>query len=277
MGVDGGRIAPSRQAETPVRAEPREMRLLALRGLPEVRQGDDLADLVLGGCRRSGVDLVDGDVVVLAQKIVSKAEGAVIRLADLTVGQAARTLAAQTGKDPRLVEAILRQSSVVLRRRDGVVVVEDRRGFVLANAGLDASNTGAGAGVLLALPDDPDRSAEALRDRLSHQSGAQVAVIINDSWGRPFRLGTVGVALGVAGMRPLADCRGRADRDGRPLQATLVALADELAAAASILMGAGDEGRPVVVVRGAPVTAGDGRGRDLLRDPAIDLFRGAGR
>ena len=251
-----------------------EMRCFAVPGLPEIRAGDDLTALIGDALVEADLALRDGDVLVLAQKIVSKAEGAVINLSCVEIGAEARHLAAETGKDPAQIQAVLDQSRRVIRKRPGVVIVEDIRGFVLANAGLDASNLGRADGALLALPADPDASAEALRSGLSSRFGANIGVVINDSWGRPFRLGSVGHAIGVAGIEALSDRCGDPDRDGRELQATHVAVADELAAAGSLLMGAGAEGRPAIVIRGSGVQLSSlARAQDLLRPAEQDLFR----
>ncbi|MFT3721122.1 coenzyme F420-0:L-glutamate ligase [Pseudorhodoferax sp.] len=251
-----------------------ELRLRALRGIPEVRPGDDLCALVLRALADSGETLRDGDALVLAQKIVSKAEGRLMDLATVRPGARAEALAAEADKDPRLMELVLQESREVLRCRRGVVVVEHRLGFVMANAGIDQSNVAQhGAGVALLLPVDPDASCAALRAGLRAATGADVAVLVIDSHGRAWRNGAVGVAIGVAGMAAVADLRGQADRHGRALRVTEVGAADELAAAASLLMGQAAEGRPVVLARGLPWPRGDGRARDLVRPRAQDLFR----
>ena len=251
-----------------------QLSLLALPGLPEVRSGDDLCGAIAAGLRAAGQTLRDGDVVVLAQKIVSKAEGRLVSLAEVDPSDRARELARQSGKDPRLVELVLRESNAVLRCRPGVIVVEHRLGFVMANAGIDQSNVEQeGDGVALLLPLDPDASCDGLRATLRAATGADVAVLIIDSHGRAWRQGTVGVAIGASGMPALLDLRGRPDRHGRPLFVTEVGLADEVAAAASLLMGQAGEGRPVILVRGVPGVPGTGRARDLIRPRATDLFR----
>jgi coenzyme F420-0:L-glutamate ligase/coenzyme F420-1:gamma-L-glutamate ligase len=211
---------------------------------------------------------------VVAQKIVSKAEGRKVRLRDVKPGAEALRLAGDCQKDPRLVELILRESSEVLRCRPNLLIVVHRLGFVLANAGIDASNVDGKDGdeTVLLLPQDPDESAARMRHAIERQTGAKVGVIVNDSFGRAWRLGTVGTAIGVAGLPAVADLRGRPDRNGRLLQSTEVGIADELAAAASSLMGQADEGRPVVHIRGFSIS-GEGRAADLLRPPQLDLFR----
>lgn len=235
--------------------------------LPEVTPGDDLAALLRSGMARAEIDPEPGDVIVLAQKIVSKAEGRIIDLAEITPSPRAMALAATARKDPRIVELILRESREVLRAAPGVIVVEDRRGLVMANAGIDASNVAGSDERVLLLPEDPDASARRLAEALG------LAVVINDSFGRAWRLGTCGTAIGVAGMPALLDLRGRPDRNGRPLQTSELALADEVAAAASLLMGQGDEGRPAIHMRGVPGVRGDGRAADLIRPRNMDLFR----
>jgi coenzyme F420-0:L-glutamate ligase/coenzyme F420-1:gamma-L-glutamate ligase len=234
---------------------------------------------VLDGMAASGERLIDGDVLVLAQKIVSKAEGRTVRLADVVASPRAIELGAQCDKDPRLVELILSETAEVLRVRPGVIVVAHRLGFVLANAGIDRSNVGPASDDpdaddrVLLLPRDPDGSALALREALKVASGASVAVIINDSLGRAWRNGTVGTALGASGLPALVDLRGRPDLFHRALQTTEVGLADEIAAAASLLMGQADEGRPIVLMRGLAVDRRSGTGQELIRRRELDMFR----
>ena len=253
-------------------ASPATLCLTALPGIPTVAAGDDLARLVLDAAGRAAIALAAGDILILAQKIVSKAEGRRVRLADVSPSARARDLAGTVDKDPRLVELILQESQEVLRAKPGVLVVVHRLGFVLANAGIDASNVEDDASVLL-LPVDPDASAERLRASLSATACVALGVVINDSFGRAWRLGTVGTAIGLAGLPGLVDLRGRPDRNGRALRVSELGAADELAAAASLLMGQGDEGRPVIHARGFPYAARAGRARELLRPPQLDLFR----
>lgn len=248
--------------------------LTALPGLPLVQPGDDLAALILHALGVSEQRLADGDVLVVAQKIVSKAEDRFVALSDVHPSARAEQLAREADKDPRLVEVILSESKDVLRVRPGVIVVEHRLGFVCANAGVDRSNVGPQADErVLLLPEAPDRSAEELRQRLHGATGAHVGVIINDSHGRAWRSGTVGVAIGAAGVPSLLDLRGRSDLFDNTLQITQVGLADELAAAASLLMGQADEGRPVVHVRGLPIALREGSAAELIRPKELDLFR----
>ncbi|MDW8100239.1 MAG: coenzyme F420-0:L-glutamate ligase [Anaerolineae bacterium] len=254
----------------------RQVTLTAVPGIPDIRPGDDLAEIIAQALERAGYPLQDGDVVAVAQKIVSKAEGRMVALKDVAPSAEAMAWAEKTGKDPRLVELILRESREILRARRDLIIVEHRLGFVCANAGVDHSNVCVGneadAWALL-LPEDPDTSARRLREGLCQRLGVEVAVLIIDSHGRAWRLGTVGVAIGVAGMRPLSDLRGWPDRYGRALRVTQVGTADEIAAAASLLMGQAAEGTPVIIVRGAPYQAGSGCLSELLRPRELDMFR----
>jgi coenzyme F420-0:L-glutamate ligase / coenzyme F420-1:gamma-L-glutamate ligase len=256
-------------------APPHRLELTALTGLPRIAPGDDLAAMILAALDSAGLSIAAGDVIVIAQKIVSKAEGRLVRLDGIEPSPRAVELAASTGKDPRLVELILAESHEILRCRPGLIIVEDRRGLVLANAGIDASNVAPedGAEFVLLLPEDPDASADRLRARLESACGCSLAVVINDSIGRAWRNGTIGTAIGVSGLPALLDLRGEADLFGRVLKATEIGLADELAAAASLLMGQADEGRPVVLVRGVPYARRNGTARDLQRERSMDLFR----
>jgi coenzyme F420-0:L-glutamate ligase/coenzyme F420-1:gamma-L-glutamate ligase len=243
---------------------------IALAGLPEVRPGDDLAALIT----RAGQPLGGGDVVVVAHKVVSKAEGRVRDLADVKPGARARQLAARLDRDPRHLQAVLDEAAEVLRE-DRVLICRTRHDLVCANAGVDASNAGASGRVVL-LPVDPDASARRLRARLGELAGARPAVVISDSFGRPWRQGQAEVAIGVAGLAPLDDWRGRPDRTGRELRATWIAVADQAAAAADLARAGKDAGQPVVVVRGLErfVTQDDGPGAAaLVRPPSEDLFR----
>jgi coenzyme F420-0:L-glutamate ligase/coenzyme F420-1:gamma-L-glutamate ligase len=232
--------------------------------MPEVREGDDVAALVAQRVR-----LADGDVVVVAQKVVSKAEGRVVRLDELEPSARAVELAGPDG-DPRRLEAILRESTRLVRVRGSLVIAETRHGFVCASAGVDASNAGE-AGALVLLPLDPDASARGLRARLRELAGADVGVIVADSFGRAWRQGTTNVAIGASGVPVLVDHAGRVDAVGYELHATVIAVADELASAAELVMGKLD-GVPAAVVRGYPLR-GDGEARDLVMPPDRDLFR----
>ena len=254
-----------------------ELVLKGLSGLPEILQDVDLIELLVDALRRAQVTLQAGDIIVLAQKIVSKAEGRAVRLADVQPSARAHELARECAKDPRLVELILRESREVLRVKPGIIIVEHRLGFVMANAGIDQSNV-PGDDVALLLPHDPDASARALRTALCARSGVAVGVLIIDSFGRAWRHGVTGIAIGVAGVPALIDQRGARDREGRVLKVTQVAAADELAAAASLVMGQADEGVPAVLARGFPYTLTSGTQResaiaDVIRPKAEDLFR----
>ncbi len=239
-------------------------------GIPEIRAGDDLASLAIAAATAQGTRLEAGDVVVLSQKAVSKAEGRLVQLADVTPSPLALEVGRSHKKDPRLIELILRESRRIVRMDRGVLITETRHGQICANAGVDQSNVGLGWASLL--PEDPDASARAFVDRVRAQLGVEIAVIVADTFGRPWREGLVNVAIGVAGFRPLQTFLGVPDAHGYTLQATVLAVADELAAAAELVMGKLDR-VPVAVVRGYRVETGRGSARELLRDPNLDLFR----
>jgi len=252
----------------------KRLTLLALPCVPLVQPGDDLAGLIRSALDASGETLQAGDVLVLAQKIVSKAQNRYIRLASVTPSDRAMELAEQVGKDPRLVELVLRESNSVLRYSRDVLIVEHKLGFVMANAGIDMSNVPQdGDGIVLLLPENPDAYCESLRQALASGIGGALGVIINDSHGRAWRNGTVGVAIGSAGIPALDDRRGDPDLFGRALMVTEVAHADEIAAAASLLMGQAAEGTPVVLVRGLHHAKRAGKASDLIRPRHKDLFR----
>jgi coenzyme F420-0:L-glutamate ligase/coenzyme F420-1:gamma-L-glutamate ligase len=250
-----------------------ELSIAALAGVPLVKEGDDIAGLILNGLAASGLSLQRGDVLVIAQKIVSKAEGRVVDLRQVTPSPRAKQLAAEVDKDARLVELILRESTEVVRHRKGVLVVAHRSGIVLANAGIDASNVGGDEHHVLLLPEDCNRSCRDIRARFGTRTGVEPAVLIIDSLGRAWRNGTVGVALGAAGLPALLDLRGTPDLFGRELRSTEVGIADEIAAAASLLMGQAGEGTPIVLLRGLNLPNTDGSAGDLIRPREIDLFR----
>jgi coenzyme F420-0:L-glutamate ligase/coenzyme F420-1:gamma-L-glutamate ligase len=233
-------------------------------GLPEIQAGDDLGELVA-----AKLELEDGDVVVLAQKAVSKAEGRVVRLEEIEPSQEAREIAGDD-QDPRRIEVILREAKRVVRVRKPLVIAETQHGFICASAGVDSSNAPA-PGMLVLLPEDPDASADRIRARLQELTGRNVAVLITDSFGRPWRQGTIDVALGASGLEVMRDLRGQRDRVGYELHATMIAVGDEIASAAELVMGKLD-GIPAAVVRGLEV-AGDGRARDLVIPEERDLFR----
>lgn len=251
------------------------LELIALADFPLVQPGDDLGHLLIEALAANELTLQAGDVVVVAQKIVSKAEGRYVRLADVEARPEAVALAAQSGKDPRQVELILRESREVIRVRPGVIIVEHRNGYVHANAGIDKSNIANSREdpQVLLLPLDPDASARALHQRLSAHAGTDIQVIINDSAGRAWRNGTVGIAIGTAGLDPVRTQIGERDMFGNVLEVTEPAEADELAAAASLLMGQSTQARPVVLARGAGLLPSEGGSARLLRDRDMDLFR----
>ena len=252
---------------------PAALKLFAPSGMPEVEAGADLGALIVASVRLEGGELLDGDVVVLAQKIVSKAQGRLVNLADITPSRRAVELAAACDKDPRLVELILSEAQDVMRVRKGVLIVRHRLGLVLANAGIDQSNIDHGGQErALLLPVDPDAACRTIRAQVQALAGVTVSVVIIDSLGRAWRNGTVGTAIGVAGMPALIDLRGREDRFGRRLQTSELGFADEVAAAASILMGQAGEGRPIVIVRGLVRLDADGAAADLVRRRDLDLF-----
>jgi coenzyme F420-0:L-glutamate ligase/coenzyme F420-1:gamma-L-glutamate ligase len=240
------------------------IQLIPVAGLPEIRRGDDLAALVV-----ERIELENGDVVVVAQKVVSKLEGRVVRIDELEASTRARELAGDE-RDPREVEAVLREAKRIVRERGPLVIAETRHGFICASAGVDHSNAPE-EGTLVLLPVDPDASARRLRERLLELGEAVVGVIVTDSFGRPFRQGTTDVAIGVAGVPALVDLRGTTDRIGYVLQSSRIAIADEIAAAADLARGKA-EGVPVVVVRGLRLE-GDGSAQEIVIEPELDLFR----
>ena len=249
------------------------LELFAVPGLPMVQAGDNVAVLILAGLERAGQVLRDRDVVVVAQKIVSKAEGRTVDLADVVPSAAALELAAAVGKDPLIVEVVLSDSRKVVRSRPNLMIMQHRLGFVMANAGVDQSNVAATDGHqrALLLPVDPDGSAEAIRAELSRL--ADVGVVISDSFGRPWRRGTAGVAIGSAGIPSLIDLRGQPDLFERVLEVSIIGFADEIAAAASLLQGQAAEAQPVVVVRGLTWQAPNVPVADVIRPPEEDLFQ----
>jgi coenzyme F420-0:L-glutamate ligase / coenzyme F420-1:gamma-L-glutamate ligase len=249
--------------------------VIALEGFPLVRPGDDLVELVASALARNDVAPRAGDVLVVAQKIVSKAEGRVVDLATIEPSAKALTLAAEVDKDPRLVEVILSESVRVVRARRNVLIVEHRLGFIMANAGVDQSNVAPaeGSSRALLLPENPDRSADTLRRGLAAATGIDLPVVINDSFGRAWRQGTAGVAIGVAGLPALVDLRGRPDLFGRTLEASVVGFADEVAATASLVMGQADEATPVVLIRGLRWSAPATTAASIIRSANEDLFR----
>ena len=257
--------------------EPPEGRveIIALAGLPEVREGDDL-EAMIGDALEATADALpfrDGDVLVVTQKVVSKAEGAVADLREVTPRPEAVAWAEAWGRDARQIEVVLREARRIVRMQNGVLITETPHGFVCANGGVDASNVGPDSGdVVTLLPVDPDASADRIRAALNARFGTDIAVIVSDSFGRPWRWGIVDVALGVSGLLPLDDLRGQPDADGRVMRTTVRAVADEIASAAELALGK-TAGRPVALVRGARPTTGEGRIAELLMPSENDLFR----
>lgn len=247
--------------------------LTPLTGIPLIQEGDDLAKIVLQSLGNVQLELQDGDILVFTQKIVSKAEGRRVNLADVTPSPQAETLAAETEKDPRLVEVLLNESKQVLRKRPGLIIVEHNLGFICANAGIDHSNVAGSDDWVLLLPKDPDASAQELRRGLENSSGARLGVLIIDSHGRAWRNGTVGVTIGISGLPGVVDLRGAIDLFEYELQVTEVGAADELSAAASLMMGQVAEGTPVVHVRGFPYPLREADFSEILRPEEKDMFR----
>jgi coenzyme F420-0:L-glutamate ligase/coenzyme F420-1:gamma-L-glutamate ligase len=255
----------------------KNLMLTPLPDIPLVKTGDNLVEIIQNGLKKAGILLMDGDILVIAQKIVSKVEGRRINLATIRPSTRANELGEALEKDPRMVELVLRESNQILRTRVGTIIVEHRLGFVCANAGIDHSNV-AGEGNkdeewVLLLPENPDNSAQEIRKALEEQRGVKIGVMIIDSHGRAWREGVVGVAIGLAGLPGLVDMRGKSDLFGYHLRITTIGAADELAAAASLVMGQADEATPIVHVRGFPYELRDGSLRELLRPKGTDLFR----
>lgn len=257
-------------ASTPHAEQANEVRIIGLRGVPEIHPGDDLARIALDAVASSGISLTSGDILVVTHKVVAKAEGRLVDLREIEPSPLAQRFA-QWGKDPRYIEVVLRESERVVRMARGLIISQTRHGFICANAGVDASNVSGGDTVCL-LPLDPDASAERIRAAIRDRAGIELAVIISDSFGRAWRNGITNVAIGVAGMAPLLDYRGQPDDFGRVMSATLMAVADEVASAAELATGKVNR-CPMVLVRGYTHTQRDGTGAELLMDPAFDLFR----
>lgn len=251
----------------------KRVELIPVAGLPEIREGDPLASLILGALEAGGERIREGDALVLAQKIVSKAEGRLLDLNAVRPSREARAIARRDGRDPRLVEAVLRESNEVVAASERALITEHRSGAVCAHAGIDRSNVKGGADRALLLPRDPDLSARRLREEVRRAAGRLIPVLIADTQGRAFRRGVVGVAIGCAGLEPLADLRGVKDRAGRALAITILAHADEIAAAASLVMGQDSQGTPAVLIRGLRCYEGDRPASVLYRAKEEDLFR----
>ena len=246
------------------------MEIFAVENLPEINEGDDLSSLLARAMRERGAEVAARDIFVIAQKVISKAEGRVVRLDSIKPSGLATEWARAHEKDPRMVEVVLRESRRIVRMERGVIICETHHGIICANAGVDASNTAEGTVVLL--PVDPDRSARHIRAALAREFGVDVAVIISDTFGRPWREGIANVAIGLAGIAPLVDYRGQNDSHGRELRVTVIAVADELASAAELVMKK-NSGLPVAIIRGFDYEARDARIGELIRPPGLDLFR----
>ncbi|HEV8531551.1 MAG TPA: coenzyme F420-0:L-glutamate ligase [Methylomirabilota bacterium] len=249
---------------------PRRYEVVGIEGLPEIHRGDDLAGLVAQAARAQETPLEAGDLLVVSQKIVSKTEGRIVSLGSVVPSREAAEIAEEIGREPRLVEVILRESRRVVRKAPGVLIVETHHGWICANAGVDQSNVDAETACLL--PEDSDRSARQLREGLRGLTGHDLGIIIADTFGRPWREGLTNVAIGVAGLEPIKSYLGEKDPAGYVLQATILAVADELASAAEPVMGKLDR-IPVVIIRGLDWPRGESGSRALIRDPARDLFR----
>jgi coenzyme F420-0:L-glutamate ligase/coenzyme F420-1:gamma-L-glutamate ligase len=244
-----------------------------LPGIPLIQAGDDLPKLILESVARLELTLQDDDVLVVTSKIVSKSEGRLVDLNTIQPTPSATQVAQETRKDPRIVELVLQESAAISRHAPGILVTQHRLGFVSANAGIDQSNVDAAGDHVLLLPVDPDRSAQVLQERLLEMSDARVGIVISDSHGRPFRVGNIGVAIGVYGLPAVLDLRGKPDLFGRELKISIQGYADLVASAANLLTGEADEGRPVVLIRGLQLPAIHGRAKDLHRLPDQDLYR----
>jgi coenzyme F420-0:L-glutamate ligase/coenzyme F420-1:gamma-L-glutamate ligase len=276
--AETGRESPAEPGLKPEplpRHEPAHLEVIALEGIPEISVGDDLAQIVVDALRATpnALPAHDDDVLVVTQKVVSKAEGAVADLTTIEPRREAVEFAKRWDRDPRQVELVLRHARRVVRMANGVVITETPHGFVCANGGIDASNVGPDSGTIVTLlPEDPDASAARIRAAVREATGTDVPVVISDSFGRPWRFGIVDVAIGVSGLLPLDDLRGTPDHDGRLMKSTVRAVADELASAAELTLGK-RSGRPVAIVRGAAFTKGEGTIRDVVMPESFDLFR----
>lgn len=253
-----------------------DLHLRALGGFPEINVGDDIASIILDKSKENKWKWEDNDILIIAQKVISKAEGRYVKLSSITPSDTAKNYSIHTEKDPRIIELILNESNKVLRTRKGLMVVEHKLGFICANAGIDQSNVKQiphDEMTVLLLPENPDNSAYLIRKKIKEQTGKSVGVLIIDSHGRPWRKGIVGITIGISGIQGVLDRRGQSDLYGYRLQVTEIGTCDELAAAGSILMGQGAEGKPVVIVRGYPYGLSEGSIKDVIRPENEDLFR----
>lgn len=246
--------------------------ILPVKGIPDIRKGDDLGKRIVVAVENQGDELENGDIAVVSQKIVSKAEGRMLTLSKISPSEFAKTIANETGKDPRQVEVVLRESKKIIRMRGGHLITETSHGFICANSGVDQSNVGRTRDSVTLLPRDSDASADRIRKTIHHSTGKDLPVIITDTFGRAWRVGQVNFAIGVSGMKPIHDYRGTKDMYGRTLQVSEIAVADELACAAELVMNKADK-VPVAIVRGYKPPRGRGRVEDLLRPEELDLFR----
>ena len=253
---------------------PTSITLTALQGFPLIQEGDDIAEIILQTIFANNLQIENNDIFVIAQKIISKSEGRKVCLEDVSPSEKAINLANKTNKDPRIVELILNESSEIIRVAHGVIITKHKLGFIMANAGIDQSNINENddESYALLLPVDPDASSKRIKDAIEEITNKKISVIVNDSIGRPWRIGTVGHALGVAGLSPVIDLRGTKDLFQRELKVSEVALADELSAAASILMGQGSEGKPIILIRGLQIEESQEGIKSLLRPKTKDLF-----
>lgn len=246
------------------------MEILPLTEIPFVKEGDDLSELILESADAQKISIEEGDIIVIAQTVVSKAEGKVVDLRNIEASERAKDLSKRIDEDPRKVEVILQETNEVIRV-DHVLIAETKHGFICANAGVDSSNVR--SDLVTILPEDPDRSAREIKEKIEKSIGKEVAVIISDSWGRPFRFGAVGFAVGIAGIDPLQYLKGKKDAYGNKLKTTMIAPPDSIAAAASLVMGEANEEIPVVFVKDAPYKTGEGSVHELIRPEERDLFR----
>jgi coenzyme F420-0:L-glutamate ligase/coenzyme F420-1:gamma-L-glutamate ligase len=249
-----------------------KLEIIPVSGLPIIEKGVDVGEIIVKAVKDMGESFIDGDILVIAHSIVSRAEGMSISLKEVVPSAFAQNIAEATGKDPRQVEVILRNCRKIVRMGDGVLICETPHGFVCANAGVDASNSG-GTDIVIALPKDPDKSAENIRRKVKELTGVDVAVIISDTFGRPFRKGTINVAIGCSGINPLWDRRGEKDLFGRTLLSKVTCIADELASAAELVMGQADEAIPAAIIRGYKYDRSNLPARVIIRDENEDLFR----
>lgn len=250
-----------------------KIEIIPVPGLPLIKEGDDIGHILVNSLKKSGIALQDSDVIVIAHTIVSKAEGNIIDLRDIEPSLEAEALSSKTGKDPRLCELILREAVELVRVGNGPIIAETKHGIVCASCGIDHSNVTGDSDHVTVLPDDPDKTALQIRKKILKETGKDVSVIINDTQGRPLRVGAVGTAIGLSGLEPIWVRAGETDLYGYVLEASPIAVADELASAASILQGQSCEGIPIVVIRGARYVRGEGTAQELLRDREKDLFR----